>query len=37
VKLIQEKIGDTLDHIGIGDNFMKGTPKAQQLRERIHK
>jgi hypothetical protein len=25
VKLIQEKIGNTLDHIGISANFMNGT------------
>jgi hypothetical protein len=37
VKLIQEKIGNTLDNIGIGNNFMNGTPIAQQLREKIDK
>jgi hypothetical protein len=37
VKLIQEKIGNTLDHIGIGNNFMNRTPIAQQLRESIDK
>jgi hypothetical protein len=26
-----------LDQIGIGNNFMNGTPKAQQLREYIDK
>jgi hypothetical protein len=36
-KLIQEKIGNTLDHIGIGNNFMNGTPIAQQLTESINK
>jgi hypothetical protein len=37
VKLIQRKIGSTLGHIGIGNNFMNETPVAQQLRERIDK
>jgi hypothetical protein len=37
VKLIQENIGNTLDHIGTGDNFMNGTPIAQQVRESIDK
>jgi hypothetical protein len=32
VKLIQGKIGNTLDHIGIGSNFMNGIPIVQQLR-----
>jgi hypothetical protein len=36
VKLIQEKIGNTLDHIGIGNNFIR-IPVAQQLRESIDK
>jgi hypothetical protein len=30
VKLIQENIGNTQDHINIGDNFMNGTPISQQ-------
>jgi hypothetical protein len=37
VKLLQGKIGNTLDHIGIGNNFMNGIPIAQQLRESIDK
>jgi hypothetical protein len=37
VKLIQEKIGNTLYHIGLGNNFMNRTPIAQQLRESIDK
>jgi hypothetical protein len=37
VKLIQEEIGNTLDHIGTGNNFMTRTPIAQQLRESIDK
>jgi hypothetical protein len=32
-----DKIRNTLDHIGIGNNFMNGTPIAQQLREKIDK
>jgi hypothetical protein len=28
---------NTLDHIGIGNNFMNRTPVAQQLRESIDK
>jgi hypothetical protein len=37
MKLHQEKIGNTLDHIGIGNNFMNRTLIAQQLRERVDK
>jgi hypothetical protein len=37
VKLIQEKIGNTLDHIGIVNNFINRTPIAQHLRENIDK
>jgi hypothetical protein len=37
VKLIQEKIGNTVNHIGMGNNFMNGTPIARQLRESIDK
>jgi hypothetical protein len=37
LKLIQEKIGITMNHIGIGNNFMNGTLVAQQLRENIDK
>jgi hypothetical protein len=41
VKLIQETIGNTLDHIGIGNNltndFILLTPVALQLRESIDK
>jgi hypothetical protein len=37
VKLLQERIEKTLEHTGIGNNFLKRTPIAQQLRERIHK
>jgi hypothetical protein len=36
VKLLQEKVGSTLEHISIGNNFMNRIPKAQQLRERTN-
>jgi hypothetical protein len=32
LKLIQERVGSTLELIGIGTNFLSGTPAAQQLR-----
>jgi hypothetical protein len=35
VKLIEEKIGNTLDHTGISNNFINEAPMAQQLRESI--
>jgi hypothetical protein len=35
--LIQERIGNTLELIGIGKNFLNGTPAAQQLRNSIDK
>jgi hypothetical protein len=35
--LYQEKIGNTLDYIGIGNNFLKKASVAQQLRKRIDK
>jgi hypothetical protein len=35
LKLIQEKIGNTLDNINLGNNFMNGIPTVQQLRESI--
>jgi hypothetical protein len=37
VKLFQEKIGNTLDHIGIGNNFLNRISITQQLSERINK
>jgi hypothetical protein len=37
VKLLQERIGETLEHIGIGNNFLNITPIAQQLRKMIEK
>jgi hypothetical protein len=35
--LIQERVGNTLELVGIGKNFLSGTPAAQQLRDSIHK
>jgi hypothetical protein len=35
VKLIQERVGNTLELVGIGKNFLKETPAAQQLRDSI--
>jgi hypothetical protein len=32
--LIQERVGNTLEIIGIGKDFLNGTPAAQQLREK---
>jgi adenylyl- and sulfurtransferase ThiI len=37
VKLLQQKIRDTLDHIGIGNNFINRTQLGQQLRKCIDK
>jgi hypothetical protein len=37
LKLIQERVGNTLELIGIGKDFFNGTPKAQQLRDSIDK
>jgi hypothetical protein len=37
LKLIQERVGNTLKLIGIGKNFLNGTPAAQQLRDSIDK
>jgi hypothetical protein len=35
LKLLQERVGTTLEHIGISDNFLNRTPIAQQLKEKI--
>jgi hypothetical protein len=35
--LIQERVGNTLEVIGIGKDFLNGTPAVQQLRERMDK
>jgi hypothetical protein len=35
--LIQERVGNTLELIGLSKNFLNGTPAAQQLRDSIDK
>jgi hypothetical protein len=35
--LIQERVGNTLEIMGIVKDFLNGTPAAQQLRESIDK
>jgi hypothetical protein len=35
--LVQERVGNTLEVIGIGKDFLNRTPAAQQLRESIEK
>jgi hypothetical protein len=35
--LIQERVGNTLELVGIGKNFLNETPAAQQLRGSIDK
>jgi hypothetical protein len=37
LKLVQERAGNTLEALGIGKDFLNGTPAAQQLRERMDK
>jgi hypothetical protein len=37
VKLLQEKTGNTLDHIDIGNNLMNRALVAQQLRQKTDK
>jgi hypothetical protein len=37
LKLVQERVGNTLELIGIGKDFLNGTPEAQQLRNSIDK
>jgi hypothetical protein len=37
LKLVQERLGNTLELTGIGKNFLNGTPAAQQLRDSIDK
>jgi hypothetical protein len=37
LKLIQKRVGNTLELVGIGKNFLKKTPAAQQLRDSIDK
>jgi len=35
--LIQERVGNTLELVAIGKNFLNETPAAQQLRDSIDK
>jgi hypothetical protein len=35
--LVQEIVGNTLEPIGIGKDFLNGTPAAQQLTDSIDK
>jgi hypothetical protein len=35
--MVQERLGNTLEEIGIGKDFLSRTPAAQQLRESIDK
>jgi hypothetical protein len=35
--LVQERVGNTLELIGVGKCFLNGTPAAQQLRDSIDK
>jgi hypothetical protein len=37
LKVVQERVGNTLEVIGIGKDFFNGNPAAQQLRESIDK
>jgi hypothetical protein len=35
--LVQKRVGNTLELVGIGKNFLNGTPAAQQLRDSTDK
>ena len=35
--LIEEKLGNSLEHIGTGNNFLNRTPMAQALRSTVDK
>jgi hypothetical protein len=37
LKLVQERVGNTLEVIGIGKDFLNRNPGAQQLRKRMDK
>jgi hypothetical protein len=37
LKQLQEAVGNTLEQIGIGNDFLNRTQKAQQLRETMNK
>jgi hypothetical protein len=37
LKLVQEKVGNTLELVCLGKNFLNGTPAAQKLTDSIDK
>ena len=37
LKLLEEKVGKALEHIGTGENFLNRTPMAHALRSNINK
>jgi hypothetical protein len=37
LQLVHERAGNTLETIGVGEDFLSRTPAAQQLRERMDK
>jgi len=37
LNLIEEKVGNNLEHINTGNNFLNRTPMAQTLRSKINK
>jgi hypothetical protein len=37
LKLVQKRLGNTMELIGIDNDFPNSTPMAQRLRERIDK
>jgi hypothetical protein len=37
LNLIEKKVGNTLEHIGTGNNFLNRTPMAQALRSTVDK
>jgi hypothetical protein len=37
MKQLQDIVRNTLEHVGIGNDFLNRTPMAQQLRERMDK
>jgi hypothetical protein len=37
LNLVEEKVGNCIEYIGMGNNFLNRTPTAQALRSRINK
>jgi hypothetical protein len=35
VKLVQERAGNALEHVDVGNNFQNNTPMIPQLREKF--